>query len=390
MRRSLTIVLFAILAGLAGVSTAQTVDKEALAERLVVQNGDVQPGDHVLITGGARDLELLENIAVNVRKHGAFPLITIESDRLTRRLFTDVPAKYDAQLPEFFAVLANYVDVLISVDSTEQEDLLADIAPERLQTRARAAASIGEVLRRRGVRQISLGNGLYPTTNLARQFGIGQDQLSDIFWKGVNVNYADLTATGDRLRRTLSTGTSVLITNPNGTNLRMNIAGRPVMVSDGTMSPESMTRGEKTQVWLPAGEVFLTPVAGTAEGKIVINHYFYQGRNIEDLTLIVKEGRITSMSAKSGFEPLRAAYATAGAGRDSLSVLDFGINPEVKIPTASRMVAWMPLGTVTLSVGNNTWAGGDNAVSFGLSLFLPGSTVSLDGKPLVESGVAKF
>jgi aminopeptidase len=390
MRRSLTIVLFAILVGLAGVSTAQTVDKEALAQRLVVQNAAVQQGDHVLITGGARDLELLENIAVNVRKHGAFPLITIESDRLTRRLFTDVPAKYDTQLPEFFAVLANYVDIVINVESNEQADLLADIAPERMQNRARAAASIGEVLRRRGVRQITLGNGLYPTTNLARQFGIGQDQLSDIFWKGVNVNYADLTATGDRLRRTLSTGTSLLITNPNGTNLRMNIAGRPVMVSDGTMSPESITRGEKTQVWLPAGEVFLTPVAGTADGKIVINHYFYQGRDIEDLTLIVKEGRITSMTAKSGFEPLRAAYATAGTGRDSLSVLDFGINPDVKIPAASRMVAWMPLGTVTLSVGNNTWAGGDNDVSFGLSLFLPGSTVSLDGKPLVENGVARF
>ncbi len=40
---------------------------------------------------------VLENIAVHVRKVGAFPLIDIGSDRLTKRMFFDVPEKYDAQ-----------------------------------------------------------------------------------------------------------------------------------------------------------------------------------------------------------------------------------------------------------------------------------------------------
>jgi hypothetical protein len=37
-------------------------------------------------------------------------------------------------------------------------------------------------------------------------------------------------------------------------------------------------------------------------------------------------------------------------------------------------------------VGNNTWAGGTNQVSFGLAAYSPGSTLTVDGKPLVQDG----
>ena len=386
----LSLLLTAVLALGATAFAGETMSKNDLAKRIVNQSAGVKEGDHVLIVGGVRDLELLEDVAVNVRHLGAFPLITITSDRLNRRLITEVPASFDAQLPEFDALLANYADVVINVDAGEEAGYLSGIAPERLEARARASASIGDVLRRRGVRQVSLGNDLYPTAGRARQFGISRDQLSDIFWKGVNVDYANLTATGDRLRSTLNNGNHVRITTPSGTDVKMSIEGRPVMVSDGTLTADSVTRGTRTQAWLPAGEVFLTPVANTADGRIVVERFYYQGKPIDGLILEIKEGKVTSMNARSGIEPLRAAYALAGPGKDALSVLDFGINPNVTIPNASNMVAWMPAGMVTVSFGNNTWAGGENDVPFGLSLFLPNSSVALDGKQLIERGVAKF
>jgi hypothetical protein len=41
---------------------------------------------------------------------------------------------------------------------------------------------------------------------------------------------------------------------------------------------------------------------------------------------------------------------------------------------------------VTALVGNNTWAGGDNQVSFAIPVYSPGSSVTVDGKPLVQDG----
>jgi len=45
---------------------------------------------------------------------------------------------------------------------------------------------------------------------------------------------------------------------------------------------------------------------------------------------------------------------------------------------------------VTVGTGNNAWAGGDNKVPYGMTNYLPGSTVTLDGKTVVENGVLKL
>ena len=80
-------------------------------------------------------------------------------------------------------------------------------------------------------------------------------------------------------------------------------------------------------------------------------------------------------------------YDLAGPGKNELSIVDFGCNPAVK--NAGKMESFVAAGTVTLLFGNNTWAGGTNKEPFALSLFLPGTTVTLDGKPLIENGVLK-
>jgi hypothetical protein len=41
---------------------------------------------------------------------------------------------------------------------------------------------------------------------------------------------------------------------------------------------------------------------------------------------------------------------------------------------------------VTVAVGNNLWAGGSNSAAVGIAPFLPGSTLTLDGRPIVQGG----
>jgi hypothetical protein len=50
----------------------------------------------------------------------------------------------------------------------------------------------------------------------------------------------------------------------------------------------------------------------------------------------------------------------------------------------------VPAGTVTVGVGNNVWAGGDNKTAYGYFVSLPGTNVTLDGKPVVEAGQLKL
>src|SRR5215210_5095519 len=110
---------------------APPTDLEQLAERLVKQSAAVKEGEVVWVSGGAENMELLENIAVQVRKAGAFPFISVGSDRLSKRMYTDVPEKYDAQTDQLDLKLAEVVNVTIGVDRNSAEGLFADADPKR-------------------------------------------------------------------------------------------------------------------------------------------------------------------------------------------------------------------------------------------------------------------
>ncbi len=109
-------------------------DLDALAAKLVTQSARVQEGELVQITGDVKDAEVLEDLAVQVRKQGAHPLITLTSDRLSRRLYDDVPAKYDARPPEWDLKLAGLLDAQFVMESGD-EAALAGVPPERIAAR---------------------------------------------------------------------------------------------------------------------------------------------------------------------------------------------------------------------------------------------------------------
>ena len=87
---------------------------------------------------------------------------------------------------------------------------------------------------------------------------------------------------------------------------------------------------------------------------------------------------------------MKALYDAAGEGKDLFAVVDLGINPNVKLPSSSAVGTWVPAGTVTVGMGNNIWAGGNNKNRYAYYVSLPGTTVTLDGKPIVESGQLKM
>jgi len=397
MKTKWTFLVVFFTLGLLFASNAQSIkekvkdiDYEALAHKLVNQCANIHEGEFVLISGGLRNLELLEDIAVNVRKLGAFPLLTIDSDRLTRRMYTDVPVKYDTQVPELDLKLLSFVTAIISVDYREKMDLLADIPPARFIEQSKASEPATDLYLKRNIKIVNLGNVMYPTEARAKRYGLTLEELTDIFWTGVNGDYSKLEKIGKEVKEILMVGKELQITNVNGTDIRMGIENRKVFVSDGVITEEDMKQGSVgLQMYLPTGEVFFTPVPGTAEGIVVFDRFFHQDKEVAGLTLTVKAGKVISMSAKSGIEPFKAFYDAAEPGKEEFSTVDLGINPDVHLKQGSKLGAFMPAGMVTVGIGNNIGSGGENKSPFGYAFFLPGSTVKVDGKVLVENGVLK-
>src|SRR4051812_37846324 len=302
-------------------------DPKATAQELVGRCAGVKAGDRVLISGSPKHQALLEEIALSCRKAGAFPFISAASEQLARRMIDEVPAKYDSQANDLDLRLVDVFNVNINVDSMETEGLMSGVDPARVAARAAAERPVMDAALKSKNRMVNLGNGLYPTEATAKRQGIPLDKLTEIFWTGVNADYSKLHNTGEAIKAKLEKGGEAHLTNPNGTNLKFRLSSPKVFVTDGVISPEAAASGGvAASVWLPAGEVFAAPATGTAEGKVVIDRAYVQGKEITGLTLTFADGKVTGMTAKSGLETLKALYDASGEGKDNFAVIDIGIN----------------------------------------------------------------
>ncbi|MGA2555694.1 MAG: aminopeptidase [Verrucomicrobiota bacterium] len=392
--------LAAAVALWAGVATVQAAGgtpgapaaatNSALAEKLVGQVADIQQGELVQIDGSVADLQLLEDLAVAVRKRGAFPMITIESGTLWRRMVDEVPERFDSQLRQFDLNLAGFVSAVIAVDIPDSEKALAGVSASRLALVYKADAAVYKRWLDRNVRVVDLGNGLYPSAGRAALFGMSEAELRKIYEDGLNVDYSQLQATAATMKSILSAGKRVHLTAPGGTDLTLDIAGQSTGTSDGIITPEKRKAGGAAcQTWLPAGEVYFRTVPDSAEGKVVFDHFYFEFKDCRNVAFTVKAGKITGITAETGLERLREVYAAAAPGKERLTAIDLGINPNIRLAPGSRLRASMPAGMVSVNFGDDDWAGGDLSNGFGLGGPVAYGTLTLDGKTLIENGELK-
>ena len=110
-------------------------DYGPIAQKVVTQSAMVKDGDVVLIMGRDEDLPLLEDLAIAVGKQGGSSIVTVSTERMQRRMYDEVPAKYDSVTPEATLKLASAVDVFIGMEAGEQRTLKG-VPSERMAARS--------------------------------------------------------------------------------------------------------------------------------------------------------------------------------------------------------------------------------------------------------------
>lgn len=195
--------------------------------------------------------------------------------------------------------------------------------------------------------------------------------------QGVN---EELVRRAERYAGQLNDAREVRIITPAGTDLTFSIEGRPATADGGLLSvPGSFGN-------LPAGEAFVAPVEGTAQGVLVIDGSMAGIGLIEEpIRIQVENGSAVGISGGKEAAQLEALVNPHGPAARNIAELGIGLNEFAKI-TGLVLEDEKALGTIHIALGDNSTFGGTVEVASHLDGVVLKPTVWLDGQVIIEQG----
>ncbi len=188
----------------------------------------------------------------------------------------------------------------------------------------------------------------------------------------LDIDYDELRARCEELARLLEGARRVRLTSAAGTDLSFEIAGRPVFRDGGDLSRPGAFGN------LPAGEVCVAPLEGTAEGTVRVDGSIGGlGLALEPVTLRFAGGR----AVEAGDERLRALIEAHGPEAAGLAEFGIGANPRAAV-MGNVLEDEKAIGTAHVALGANHALGGAVRIPFHVDLVLRSARVEVDGRPI--------
>jgi leucyl aminopeptidase (aminopeptidase T) len=170
------------------------------------------------------------------------------------------------------------------------------------------------------------------------------------------------------------------VTTKLGTDITMSIEGRTCHEDTGIVT----SRGTYTN--LPAGEGYLAPVEGTAEGKMVIDGSCAGvGVVSEPIVIEVADGFATTMTGGRAADELLGLVSKFGKDARNIAELGIGTNDQARL-SGIILEDEKVMGTVHIALGDNISMGGKVSVPSHLDLIIKEPTLLIDGTELIKDG----
>ncbi len=384
--------MLCISAIVATQALAGNVDYEDLAKRIVNTSANVQPGEVVVVSGGQHTVPLMEAIAIEVQKAGGFVTIFLNTDKLARARWFDVPEKYLEQPAHYFGSWLKEIDVWIGLPDLEDTKFVeSDVPEERFAMASKANQSLAAALNDTEVRVLGVG---FPSRQDAAINGLDFATYEQLHWAAVNADYGRIAEQGNHLKQLLMGAKSVRITSPSGTDLTVSVGDRPVLVWDGVVTPEDA----KSKVFLtrmatlPDGSVSFSPIEASTNGHVVVPQHRIRDNPLTGVRFEFKSGKITDFHAEQGKKQFEEVMAAHEGTKDVISGISIGLNPALRV-IEENGAGYRPIdgaGMVMITTGGSMLSGGSNTATGGFDFPITNATVTIDGRTVVEDGKLKL
>jgi len=357
---------------------------EKLAKLCVQYSTAVKPKDKVLIEGSDLAYPLISEIYKECLLSDADPMILPQLDVE----YTFYKHAKKRQLRQDFIrsvlkFLYEKIDVRITVACIPNPRELTGVDAAKIAITQVSWKDVWDLFMKRydadELRWILLP---YPTNSGAQEASMAFQEYEDFVYESCLVDKEDpveewkkIRANQERISKYLNSTANVRITGED-TELTFSTKGRKWWNNAGTGN-------------MPGGEVYTGPVEDSVNGTVRFSYPgIYSGKEVEDITLTFKEGKVTKAKATKGNDVLREILKIEGANR--LGEAAVGTNYGITRFTKNMLFDEKMGGTIHMALGASyPWTGGLNksAVHWDLLKDMKkDGEIRADGKLIYEKG----
>lgn len=361
---------------------------ERLAQVLVRYSLRVKKGDWVHIMGAYLAHDLMLALTAEILKAGGNPTLDVEIPGAKQLLLSRGNMEQISFTNPRDAVFFRKADKSISILGSWNSRELAGVSAKKISTHRKARGKLlRTMLRRMGDGSHSWVGTLRPTPSGAQDADMSMADYEDFVYTAGKLHKRDPVAEWKKLSQVqakivkkLSRIGELHIVGKE-TDLKVKVGGRKWVNCDGRVN-------------FPDGEIFTGPIEDSAEGTIRYTFpAVYDGREVEDVRLTFRKGRVVEARAGKGRDLLEKTL-DIDPGARRLGELAFGTNYEIQRFSKNTLFDEKIGGTMHLALGNSipeSLGVNKSAVHWDMVCDTrKGFVVYGDGKPIHKNGKFLF
>ncbi len=317
-----------------------------LAKLVVNYSVNCKKGDMVLIRAPVPAEELALEMYREVLRAGGHPIMNPTFEGASEIFYNEAkPHQLDYSSP-YGKFLYQNINGLIGISAEQNTRALSNVDSKIMARVAAARKDAKEIFSKRSAKNELKWCGLaFPTNAMAQEASMSLSEYQDFVYSACLVDKKDPIAEWKKV----SKGQESMVNYLNkvsklefygeDTELKMSVKGRKWINSDGKHN-------------MPSGEVFSAPVENSVEGHIRFTYPgIYMGKEIEDIRLEFKRGKVVKATAEKGLDLLKNLLAIDD-GAKRLGEVAIGTNTGIKQFTKKILFDEKLGGTIHMAIGS--------------------------------------
>lgn len=316
-----------------------------LAKLLVNYSLEIKKGEYILIEGYDITQPLIKEVYREALRNGAHVDIQVFLQDVNEIFYKEATNEQLEFITPYEKFMAENYDANLTIWGEYNEKKLSNIDPKKIQKRRGARKELySRMFNRMGEGDLRWCGTLFPTNASAQEANMSLEDYEEFVYGAMLLDKEDPISEWKRISKEQGkiceylNSKKTLHIKSKDTDLKMSIEGRKWINCDGRQN-------------FPDGEVFTTPIEDTVEGYIRFSYPgIYMGKEIEDIRLEFKNGKVVKASAVKGEDLLHALLDTDEGSR-FLGEIAIGTNYGIQKFTKNMLFDEKMGGTVHAALG---------------------------------------